>query len=47
MHVNRSLMLMDRLGREILLAFGTKVLHRERLHLKVPGCLSDVSALLT
>ena len=47
MHVNRSLMLLDRLGREILLAFGTKVLHRERLHLKVPGWLSDVSALQT
>lgn len=47
MHVNISLMLMDRLGREILLALGTEVLHRERLHLKAPGWLSDISALLT
>ena len=42
MHMNRSLMLMDRLGPEILLAFWMKgrVLHRKRVHLKVPdiGC---------
>ena len=47
MHVNRSLMLMDRLGREILLTFGTKVLHRKLFHLKVPDWLLDVSVLLT
>ena len=36
--MNRSLMLMDRLGAKILLAFWMKgqVLHRERVHLKVP-----------
>ena len=47
-NVNRSLMLMDRLDPEILLAFGIKgqVLHRQSVHVKVPSRLWDFSALL-
>ena len=39
----------DRLGPEILTVFEIKrqVLHRVRLHVKVPGWLSDLNALLT
>ena len=41
--------LADRLGPEILTVFEIKgqVLHRVRLHVKVPGWLSDLNALLT
>ena len=40
-HVNWSVTLADRLGPEILTVFEIKrqVLHRARLHVKVPGCL--------
>ena len=48
--MKRSVILTDRLGPDILLVLTMKrqVLHRERAHLKVPGCLLSVlSALLT
>ena len=43
------MILTDRLGPEILTMLETKgqVLHRVRLHLKVPGWLSDCNALST
>ena len=49
MHVKWSVILADRLGPEILTMLGIKgqVLHRVPLHLKVPGWLSDLNALLT
>ena len=48
-HVNWSVTWADRLGPEILTVFEIKrqVLHRVRLHVKVPGWLSDLNALLT
>ena len=48
-HVNRSLMLMGCLTPRILLPFLMRgqALKRDRVHLKVPGWLSDSSALLT
>ena len=48
-HVKRSVILTDRLGPDILLVLTMKrqVLHRERAHLKVPGCSLVLSALLT
>ena len=48
MNVNRSLMFMDRLGPEILLAFAIKgqVSRRERVYSKVPNWLWDFCALL-
>ena len=48
-HVKRSVILTDRLGPDILLVLRMKgqVLHRERAHLKVPGCSLVLSALLT
>ena len=48
-HVKWSVILVDRLGPEILTVLEIKgqVLHRVRLHLKVPGWLSDLNALLT
>jgi len=47
--VRWSVILADRLGPEILTKLEIKgqVLRRVRLHLKVPGCLSDLNALLT
>ena len=44
-----SLILADRLGPEILTMLEIKgqVLHLVRVHLKVPGWLSDLKALLT
>ena len=47
--MKRSVILTDRLGPDILLVLRMKgqVLHRERAHLKVPGCSSVLSALLT
>ena len=44
-----SVTLTDRLGPEILTVLETKeqVLHRERLHVKVPGWLLNLNALLT
>ena len=44
-----SVILADRLGPEILtiLEIKGRVFHRVRLHLKVPGWLSDLNALLT
>ena len=47
--MKRSVILTDRLGPNILLVFRVKgqVLHRERAHLKVPGCSLVLSALLT
>ena len=47
--VNLSLMLIDGLGPEILVAIWIKGhgLHPERVHFKVPGWLWDFSALLT
>ena len=47
--MKRSVILTDRLGPDILLVLTTKrqVLHRERAHLKVPGCSLVLSALLT
>ena len=47
--MKRSVILTDRLGPDILSAFWTKgqVLHRERLHLKVPGCSIVLNVLLT
>ena len=49
MHVKWSVTLRDRLGPEILAALEIKgqVLHRVRLHVKVPGWLLDLNALLT
>ena len=49
MHVKWSLILADRLGPEILIMLEIKgqVLHLVRVHLKVPGWLSDLKALLT
>ena len=49
MHIKRSVTLADRLGPEILTVFEIKgqVLHRVRLHVKVPGWFSDLNALLT
>ena len=49
MHVKWSVILAYRVGPEILtvLEINGQVLHRVRLHLKVPGCLSDLNALLT
>ena len=48
-HVKRSVILTDRLGPDIFLVLTMKrqVLHRERAHLKVPGCSLVLSALLT
>ena len=47
--MKRSVILRDRLGPDILLVYRVKgqVLHRERAHLKVPGCTLVLSALLT
>ena len=47
--VKRSVMLTDRLGPDILLVLRMKgqVLHRERAHLKVPGCSLVLSVLPT
>ena len=49
MHVKWSVILADRLGPEILTMLEIKgqVLHRVRVHLKVPGWLSDLKALLS
>ena len=49
MHVKWSVILADRFGPEILtiLEINRQVLQRVRLHLKVPGWLSDLNALLT
>jgi len=49
MHVKWSVTLANRLGPEILTMseIQGQVLHRLRLHLKVPGWLSDLNALLT
>ena len=49
MHVKWSVTLTDRLGPEILTVLEIKgqVLHRVRLHVKVPGWLSNLNALLT
>ena len=49
MHVKWSVILVDRLGPEILtmLEIKAQVLHRVHLHLKVPGWLSDLNVLLT
>ena len=49
MHVKWSVILADRLGPGILTMLEIKgqVLHRVRVHLKVPGWLSDLKALLT
>ena len=48
-HAKRSVILTDRLGPDILLVLRVKgqVSHRERAHLKVPGCWLVLSALLT
>ena len=47
--MKRSVILTDRLGRDILSAFWTKgqVLHREHAHLKVPGFSIVLNVLLT
>ena len=47
--MKRSVILTDRLGLDILLAFWTKgqVLHRERVHLKIPGFSIVLNVLLT
>ena len=45
--MKRSVILRDRLGPDILSAFWTKVLHRERAHLKVPGFSIVLNVLLT
>ena len=47
--MKRSAILTYRLGPDILLVLTMKrqVLHRERAHLKVPGCSLVLSALLT
>ena len=44
-----SVTLTDRLGPEILTVLEIKgqVLHRVRLHVKVPGCFLNLNALLT
>ena len=49
MHVKWSVTLTDRLSPEILTVFEIKrqVLHRLRLHVKVPGWLITLNALLT
>ena len=49
MHVKWSVILAYRLGPEISTKLEIKgqVLHRVRLHLKVPGWFSDLNALLT
>ena len=49
MHVQWSVILMDRFGPEIftMLEIKRQVLHRVRVHLKVPGWLSDLKAMLT
>ena len=49
MHVNSSVTLTDRLSPEILTVLEIKgqVLHRVRLHVTVPGWLSNLNALLT
>ena len=49
MHVKWSIILEHRFGPEILTMFEIKgqVLHRVRVHLKVPGWLSDLNTLLT
>ena len=49
MHVKWSVTLADRLGTVILTVLETKgqVFHGVRLHVKVPGWLSDLNALLT
>ena len=49
LHVKRSAILADRLGPGILTMLEIKgqVLHGVRLHLTVPGWLSDLNALLT
>ena len=49
MHVKWSVILADRLDPEISTKLEMKgqVLHRVRLHLKVPGWFSDLNALLT
>ena len=49
MHVKWSVILTDRLGPEILTVLEIKgqVLHRVRLHVKVPGWLLNLNALLT
>ena len=48
-HVKWSVLLTDRFGPQILTILEIKgqVLHRVRVHLKVPGWLSDLIALLT
>ena len=48
MHVKWSVTLTDRLGPEILTVLEIKGhgLHRVRLHVKVPGWLLDLNALL-
>ena len=48
MHLKWSVIFVDRLGPEILsmLEIEGQVLHRVRLHLKVPGWLLDLNALL-
>ena len=47
--MKRSVILTDRLGPDILLVLTMKrqVLHRERVHLKVPGCSLVLRALQT
>ena len=47
--MKRSVILTDRLGTDILLVLRMKrqVLHRERAHLKVPGCSLVLSTLLS
>ena len=47
--MKRSVILTDRLGPDILLVLTMKrqVLHRERAHLKLPGCSLVLRALLT
>ena len=49
MHVKWSVISADRLGPEIstMLEIKGQVLHRVRVHLKVPDWLSDSKALLT
>ena len=49
MHVKWSVILTHRFGSEILTMLEIKgqVLHRVRVHLKAPGWLSDLNALLT
>ena len=49
MHVKWSVTLTDRLGPEILTVLEIKgqILYRVRLHVKVPGWLLNLNALLT